>query len=132
MIDVDIRVKVSKQWLIETVKKNRDDHRGIFEKAFKKYREAVLKYFEEELAKVRSGQEVTARWFSGVRPEDHTLDYDLVLSMLSRSTEDEVQVTGSDYRRFVQDNWEWTAQFVSTSNAYGVSTKFDNQHLDDE
>lgn len=125
-IDIDLEVKVKRGWLIGVVQKNRDEHRDTFTKAHQKYQDAIIKWLTEYLEEARTTKrDITVKYFQGAQPEDHTIDYDLVLDMLKNGSEDTINITGSDYRRFVLDRWDWTQQFVSASNAYGVSTKFD-------
>lgn len=126
--DIDIRVAVRRDWLLETVKKNREEHHDVFTKAFERYRTALLEHVESNLEEFRDNpRAVQFKYFTGVRPEDHTADYDVVIAMLEKTEEPSITLTGSDFRRFVQDEWDWTAQFVNFSNAYGVSTKFDER-----
>lgn len=122
---IDLKVTVESAWLLETVTKNMQEHTAIYEKAFARYRDALLDFTEKELEKFRTNKSNTVSWFNGPRPTDHTADYDVVIQMLQEGTDNTLTLTASDFRRFVLDRWDWTDAFVSTSNAYGVSTKFD-------
>jgi hypothetical protein len=53
-------------------------------------------------------------------PKDQTKDYDRIIGMLEADTEPTITLDEADYRRYVQDEWDWTSQWKTTNAAYGV------------
>jgi hypothetical protein len=111
------KVTVKKDELLTAIRKNREEHRGMFLEAQKGYRESVIEELDKMLADARTGKDY--RVFVGLTaPSDHTKDYDRVIHMLEMSTADEVSVTERQFSQFVLDEWGWKGDFVATSANY--------------
>jgi len=48
------------------------------------------------------------------KPLNHAIEYDFILDMLKLDTRDQVELTATDYRHFVQDEWDWKSSFILT------------------
>lgn len=113
-------VKVSRAKLLEILKKNRDGHRELFLKAQEGYRAAVIKALDNALTDACNG--VAFRTFVDLAaPEDHTGDYDTVISMLELSVDPEIVIDRGEFQQFVMDKWDWAAHahFVNTTYSQG-------------
>lgn len=114
-------VRVNKDDLLARIKKNRDEHRQIFEEALEGWKKAVIKALEEAYQDALQGKEF--RLHVGlVRPEDHTDQYDTVIELLGMSLDDELELTQNDFACYALDKWAWQAQFLTTSMDYGSAS----------
>lgn len=110
-------IKVNKAELLATVKKNRDAHRAIFEKACEGYRSKAVAELEAMLTEARAGKQIR-RGLSLVEPMDQTRDYDRVIRMLEMSVSTEVELGETEFSQYVMDDWQWKRQFTLTNSAY--------------
>lgn len=112
-------VTIQKSKLTEILTKNRADHREIFLKAQEGYRAAVILLLDEQLKRARDGKDADIQKFIAVtQPEDHTEDYDRVLSMLEMSVDDTIEVTSEEFRNYVQDKWNWSRSWALSNSGY--------------
>lgn len=112
-------VKVKRDELLKKVKDNRANHRQIFEDGQEVYRERVVAELDTMLADAKNGRKIR-RMISLPEPEDHTRDYDRIITMLEMSVDSEIELEEHDFSRYVMDQWEWNASFQSTV-AYAAS-----------
>lgn len=53
-------------------------------------------------------------------PTLHTDEYDTALQQLSMDVRETIEITSDDFRRLVQDEWDWMGHFAMTLDSYGV------------
>lgn len=110
-------VTVDKGDLITTIRRNRDAHREIFERAQEAYRAKWIALLDERLRDAERGHKIN-RLFALPEPEDHTADFDTALRMLEWEVEGEVELTRRDFERFVENRWEWAQSFATSTVSY--------------
>lgn len=110
-------IKVRTNELLEKMTVNRKAHRELFLKAQEGYRKDVIAELDKMLADVRSGKEIR-RVITLPVPEDHTDDYDCVITMLQMCTEPIIEICQSDFQMYVMDNWSWKRQSLATNSFY--------------
>lgn len=110
-------VTVKRDELLAVVKKNRDNHRAVFEKAQVAYRERVIKELDLMLADAKAGRRIR-RAIALPEPEDHTRDYDRIVRMLEMSVDDVLELSEHDFSRYAMDQWEWAAAFATNTLSY--------------
>lgn len=113
-------ITVPKERLLETLKKNREEHRGIFEKAQEVYRARMIEELDRALAEARSGGKI-ARAFALPVPEDHTEEFDTAIEMLTWHEGDTVELPQHEFMNYVQNSWGWARSFHANTEAYLVS-----------
>ena len=112
-------VMVRKDELVGVLKKNRQQHGEVFEKAYGKFMQAVELELEHRLRRIRRGKVVDL----AIRlPEPRNMEdsYDRALQMLSMETRDEIELSEQEFQQFVQDDWTWKREFTTTASRYGV------------
>jgi len=119
-------ITVNKANLIETLEKNRSEHRGIFERAQIVYRQKVIDAFEDRLKAARNGEKIVT-YIGLPEPEDHTAEFDTAIEMLKWDTAGEVTLDRRDFKRFVQNKWEWEASFVANTQSYSAMLDEQNE-----
>lgn len=56
-------------------------------------------------------------------PKDFTKVYDTTIGMLSQHTGETVELNADEYRHLVEDEWDWTREFINTNYAYSRGTR---------
>lgn len=110
-------ITVKKDRLIETLKRNRDEHVSIFERAQIVYRDKVIAAFEERLAAARRGDKVIT-YINLPEPENHLSDFETAIEMLEWDTAETVDLDRRDFKRFVQNKWEWESTYAANTRSY--------------
>ena len=111
------RVTVEKTEFIEKVRDNRDRHREVFERALAGYRERMTAELERRIHDLRRGRRVE-QYIALPEPEDHTGDYDRVLTMAEMSIHDTVELSEDEFAMYVMDQWRWKQDFTETTARY--------------
>jgi len=111
------KVLVNKAERLFKVKANRDQHRKIFLEAMEGFRKAAIKRLDEMIAIAKSGKKIEL-YVSLTQPEDHTKDYDRVISMVEMSVEKELMLFEEEFSHYVLDDWDWKEQFLGTTQSY--------------
>lgn len=102
---------------MEVVSKNRDSHRQLFEQAFEGYRNECVRILNQNLDALKNSQRHIVV-FVELAPEDHTDDYDHVISMLRMSVDEVVELTSSEFAQYVQDDWNWKHTWTASNMKY--------------
>lgn len=113
-------INVDKEELLAIIKKNRDNHRAVYEEAFEGYRKECIRILEENLKLLRSGKKVAVVFYEQA-PQDHTNDYNLVIRMLEMDVSKQVELDVQQFTNYVDDNWNWKQQFVTSNAKYAAS-----------
>lgn len=111
------QVTVKKEELLEVLKKNRENHRGMFLKAQEGYRKFAIDKLDCMLKDAREGKQIRQQ-IGLVEPEDHTKDYDRVIRMLEMSQADEITLSERQFSQYVLDEWGWIESFTATNSRY--------------
>jgi hypothetical protein len=115
---------MSKAKLLAILKTNRDEHRDIFLKAQKAYRQRAIEVLDQQLRLAREGKSfVLAEIIQLAAPEDHTGDYDRAIKMLEFSVDKTVVLSAADFSNLVQDQWSWSRQWAFSNSRYVDSPK---------
>lgn len=114
---IDMEVECDKKMVLEKVRENRNGHAKIVEEARVGFVEKAALMLTAELEKLKKGktQELSVHLSS---PADHTREYDTVIKMLEMHTEPTITLGGEEVRMFIEDNWDWSDQFLAVNAAY--------------
>lgn len=117
------KITVSTEELLAILEANRDKHRTVFEAALAGWRKAALKAVEECHSALERGK--IPDLYLAARlplPEDHTRDYDRVIRMVNMHQSDRLDMDEQMFASYVQDDWGWKRQWLTTSNSYAAGT----------
>lgn len=110
-------VKVQKAALLAKLQTNRTSHRELFLKAQEGYRKVVIEELDKSLQDARAGKAL--RVFLQLQaPQDHTDDYDNVISMLEMSVDDVIELEAHDFQCYVMDKWTWMQAATTLNTMY--------------
>jgi hypothetical protein len=113
------QIRVDKSKLLAILKKNREDHRGVFLEAQKEYRVIAIEALDAQLKAAREGKPFElARLVALTAPEDHTADYDRSIQMLEMSIDTEITVDEREFQNYVQDVWNWSRDWAVSNIRY--------------
>jgi hypothetical protein len=126
-------VRVSKEFLLGKLRENRVIHEKSYyeilearQKKILEDLEALRPKFEEQLKerldKSAEDAEYTPTTISlsvySLKPENHTKDYDKVITLLDASLDAEFELSSSEFNQYVNDDWEWKTGFITVSGCY--------------
>lgn len=111
---------VDKKEALETLRDNRTRHHKIVEEARVGYVNKAKALLSDKLEELRSGK-ITGLRFDLQVPEDHTDDYDLAIRMLELHSEDTIEMSATDVRTLMMDEWDWMRSFLFTNARYANS-----------
>ena len=110
-------VKVKKSELLEILKKNRQSHRTMFEKAQKGYRKEAIRLLDEALKDAREGRKVKT-FIQLDAPIDQTEDYDVAIKMVEMSVDGNIELSEQDFKCYILDQWHWRQICLTTNSFY--------------
>lgn len=111
-------VRVNKADLLERIKKNRDEHRQIYEEAMAGWKKAVTDELEKMYEDALNGRDFRLA-VRLERPEDHTDEYDTIIELLDMSLDEELELPYNEFANYALDKWGWQGRFLSMSASYG-------------
>lgn len=124
-------VTVKRAELLMKLRANREEHRQVFLAAQVKFREAVIDRLDKMLEDARAGRRVSQH-VGLVAPQDHTDDYNRVITMLEMSVDETITLGSGEFESYVMDRWQWARQFGATASSFGVGNKYDISDPDDK
>jgi hypothetical protein len=110
-------VKVKKDILRAKVQTNRDKHYAEYNEAFAGYKRACIHALETNLEAFRAGTRQRIL-INEQPPEDHTKDYNRVLTMLEMSVDDEITLDATHFAQYVLDDWGWKLNWATSNSKY--------------
>lgn len=111
-------VTVNRNELMKIVKANRATHASEFEQAKANYRGKVLEALDARRLAIANGDKIDLL-FRLPEPQNHTDDYDRVISMLELSIDITIMLDTNEFDQYVRDNWVWSsaAKLINASYA---------------
>ena len=106
-----------REHLLERLRKNREDHRAIFERALEGFRKKAQFALERRIEDLRERGRGDV-YVSIVEPRDQTKEYDRAILMLEMAVGETVELTEKKFANYVMDDWAWSEQFTSTTAEY--------------
>jgi hypothetical protein len=52
------------------------------------------------------------------RPQDHSNEYEQAIALMEWETREKIDISISDFEKFVRDNWHWKGQFKLQHSSY--------------
>ena len=110
-------IRVDKDQLIKTLKKNRKKHRELFLQAQDVYRVRMIEELDRALNEAKNGGLIQRAFVLPV-PEDHTEEFDTVIQMLQWDKAKTVRLGQHEFRTYVENEWGWQQSFHANTEAY--------------
>lgn len=120
-LGIQMTVRCDVEQLLKTLSENRTRHQKVVEEA----RQGFLKVAEERLlkqvAQLKEGK-IKRISVNLSPPEDMSSAYTTALKMLELHTEDTIELSASEVRMFVEDEWDWADKFWTVNAAYSKTS----------
>ena len=110
-------MKFKKDELLAIIKKNRQEHREIFEEACDGYEKRMIAHLATMMGDVKARRPVSHH-ISLVQPVDQTKEYDRAIKMLNMCVEEEIELTEDKFANYVMDDWHWKGEFLGANSSY--------------
>jgi len=117
----NLTLKVPTSKLLATLKENKERHEKNYQEALTKFKKEALTLLAERMNAVSNG--AVKDWsrvfqFNLPIPVSYVDAYDEVIKMLEFSGQGEIDITGDQYRAWVEDSWAWTHSFNESTMCY--------------
>jgi hypothetical protein len=122
MLGINLCVTVKTSELITVLTVNRETHRKMVEEARAGYLVEARKQLQARLVELNENKPVNLNFKLNV-PKDFTKVYDTTIGMLKQHTGETVELTADEYRHLVEDEWDWTREFINTNLIYSRGTR---------
>lgn len=116
-LNINMKTVVSRLDLLDALRRNRAEHAGIVAEARRGYVAKAKEALNQRLAALESGK-LAGLSFSLTPPKDYTHIYDTAIKMLEMSLDQTVELKGDEFRKLVEDKWEWSADFYASNSNY--------------
>lgn len=116
----DRHIKVGKEELLKKLKAGLEAHKTAFQTAEEQYKQAVIEWFKEGLARVEGGDFTDTQFrleFS--RPQSHAADFETAIAMIEMSVEWEIELDEKTFKQWVMGKWDWSGSFEMSASAIG-------------
>lgn len=117
--------KFNKKDILEKLRSNLDKHKREYRELVEKNNLLLFGEIKNVLSQCKEGKEYPDfTKFDQIRkvtPEDHTSEYEQMISILDMMVEDQITLTAAEFDCYVNDNWKWTDIFVSYKKMVGMS-----------
>src|SRR5688572_30412107 len=115
-----LTMKFPVKGLLEKLVVNRARHETIAKEAQDNYLIALKGELETKLENLIAGRKINPNSKLPV-PGDNLDEYDTAISMLSFTSDIEIELTQDQYHSYVEDKWVWQRDFLTTSGMYSNS-----------
>ena len=117
MSRIDMTTTVKRTELLQKLRANLENHAEVVREARNGYVKRAAEALKGRLEELRSGK-VVALTFTLSPPADYSRVYQDVIAMLEWNTQEEVTLGAEEFRRLVQDKWDWTEGFFASNLGY--------------
>lgn len=122
MLGINMKVVCLKIVALQTLKTNRDQHAKLVQEARDGYIAKAKAELEKRLGDLKEGKLVTLG-FKLTVPKDFTTAYNTVIGMLEHHMGDTIELSADEYRHLMQDEWDWTRDFITANSGYSTGTR---------
>jgi len=113
-------VRINKTDLLNTLRKNREQHLIDYNDAVVEYRKALVSKLEEMLAKAKDNHTVSHH-IDLAKPMSYEDSYNTAISMLDYSVDTVIELDQMEFAQYVEDNWTWNQSFAMSTLSYKKS-----------
>lgn len=116
-------VTVEKGALLQKLQENKRKHIAEYEEAFQVFRDQLIAECEMRARQIRAVAKFedlppAPTFFQLTVPKSYESEYNRAIAMVEWSTDDEIELSSSDFSAFVLDEWDWKNGFAQSVAAY--------------
>ena len=119
-MDDERTFEVEVEELLTHLRENRGKHAAIVEEAQVGFRKAIIAQLDAMMSRAKAGKTVNMHLGLTV-PTSHTDQFDNaigLLEMTQRAGATKVEITSTEYKNYVQNQWSWSQQFSTSNSGY--------------
>jgi len=103
--------------LLRKLKENREQHVKDYNEALDGWKILVAKELKEKQKTLQKTGDISFQ-FKSNKPTSYESEFDDIIAMMEWTTDKEVELEQSDFKRYVQNQWSWMNSFTATTMAY--------------
>lgn len=115
-------ITVHKNELISKLIENRDQHKEEYDAAIVLYKKQFVAESAKYAQEVAAAAEQDGVQFPVFKylplPEEHTDDYNRVIALMEWEVDSQVELSESDFRQYVLNDWSWSHSFAANTRSY--------------
>jgi len=112
-----MRTKITKREILEVLAENRKKHKEEYDEAIIVYEEKAIAKLQDKIDRIKLGKLPTLS-ITLPQPMQFLKEYDKVYKMISMSTDDEIELSETEFSQYVLDDWQWKDQWAATNSFY--------------
>jgi len=116
-------ITILKEKLLPLIKENKAKHDQIYDAAVSGYWVKAEEVLNEKLAEIKI-QEKIEPYLGLTYPENHTDDYNKVISMVELTSQDVIELNHQEFDQYVRNRWGWRNSFLGCNSTYGTGASF--------
>ncbi len=121
-LGITMNIKAKKDDILVTLERNLESHSKMVVEAREGYVKRARAELEKRLGQIMEGKTVALTFHLKV-PKDYSSVYKTTIGMLKAHTGTEIEMSATEYRQLVEDEWDWTRDFAGSNAAYSSSTR---------
>lgn len=122
MYGSDINITADKHEVLTKLRENLRAHKKIVVEAKAGYVERAKKEISRRLDDLASGKIVNLQ-FGLAMPQDHSRAYTSAIAALEMHTGETIQLSGTDVRTLILNQWDWMQTFIGTNAMYSGTAR---------
>lgn len=119
-LNIETKVTILKAELLTKLRANLEQHKSVVIEARKGYVAKAKDHLRASLADLESGR-VKSIAISLQAPQDMSETYVTTIAMMEMHQSDTIQLTASEFRMLVLDEWDWSDHFWMQNAAYSAT-----------
>lgn len=111
-------VVVKKEVLLTTMKENLGAHKAEVLELLALRIDKAEKYFKNQVSLMLSGVWEPEVEVNFPIPTNNSAAYEKAIKMVEMDIREEIELTGDQFDKLIQDNWDWKSNFLTVSGMY--------------
>jgi len=111
-------VVVKKDILLSTMRDNLKAHKAEVEELLELRITKAIGYFRDQVSLILVDGWEPETEIKFPIPVDNSRAYEKAISMVEMDIREEIELTGDQFDKLIQDNWDWKSHFLNVSGMY--------------
>ncbi len=119
---ISMNITCLKDDILTKLKENLEQHSKQVSEARIGYVVKAKSELEKRLDQLKEGK-IISLTFQLRAPKDYSSIYKTAIAMLTSHTGETIALSATEYRKLVEDEWDWSHEFFGLNSAYSASTR---------
>lgn len=121
-LGITMTIKAKKADILAKLRTNLESHSKMVVEAREGYVKKASTELEKRMAQLKEGK-IVALTFHLKVPKDYSTVYKTTIGMLEAHTGDDIELSATEYRQLVEDEWDWTRDFAGSNAPYSAAAR---------